>query len=464
LESGKLSDLSTMIMITTLAGAVRSLKGSLLILVDEYDQPVREALLKFLPSHSDGLYAIVKDQMKAVFLNYFNFFSAVKPIVQDGRNGKIWMTGITPVSIEVMSGLAVDDLTFDGKVSDAVGLRVEDVRGMLEIVHEQLPFDYDDEKERVFSAIQHHFNHFAFPNGNPLFHTASVNAAMQTLNETFAREAWLAGLSKCPQNVKRPKVESSIYSVLESARNLRPMINRLVEEGQLDDYTLNTTLTLEELLRKDIAPSDYLTLLVHVGVVSVTCPTPGKFLFKTTGNHHRVALLQPLQATLQLSLETLLLLDSKVAIYEQGEEILKEFVTSISSRSMAKLICWARSDSKNNILELQLQGAMVSEAHNILNGTASTTQENVLPATGKRTDITLSGDSCVIILELKQGSTRIGPSELEMGKHHIQLAAYGNTRRDMENSGNKNRPVAGFVVAMHNNGQSCVVEKLRGDL
>jgi hypothetical protein len=54
-DATSIKDQTTSNLIRNLASAIGILKVSLLILVDEYDQPVREALLRFAPRHSRGL-------------------------------------------------------------------------------------------------------------------------------------------------------------------------------------------------------------------------------------------------------------------------------------------------------------------------------------------------------------------------------------------------------------------------
>jgi hypothetical protein len=70
-------------MIQNLAHAIGILKESLLILVDEYDQPVREALLQFAPRHCRSLYEEAKRELKTVFTHYVSFFRAVKPVLRE---------------------------------------------------------------------------------------------------------------------------------------------------------------------------------------------------------------------------------------------------------------------------------------------------------------------------------------------------------------------------------------------
>jgi hypothetical protein len=95
---------STPDLVRDLATAIEILKGSLLSRVDEYDHPVREALLRFVaPLHSISLYVQAKAELKTVFTHYFCFLRAAKPI-QTSIPSKIWLTGITPISIKGMSG------------------------------------------------------------------------------------------------------------------------------------------------------------------------------------------------------------------------------------------------------------------------------------------------------------------------------------------------------------------------
>lgn len=247
---------------------------------------------------------------------------------------KIWLTGITPISIREMTGLIVKDLTFTEEMNDDVGLREADVTIMLQEVHAHLAFKDEEEMARVREAIAFHYNNLRFL-GSPLFHTALVNGTMQILSSNLSRKIWLRNLDEPPPGLERESVPSSAYNILATARNLRPVINRLVEDGQLLDYALNHNLTLEELLKEDISLDDYLTLLVHVGVVSVQNQVD-EYCFKVAGSAYKRDLLVPLLHCLNSSLVSLLELRSKAAIYDQGEDILKDFVSSISKNSMAK--------------------------------------------------------------------------------------------------------------------------------
>ena len=126
-------------------------------------------------------------------------------------------------------------------------------------------------------------------------------------------------------------------------------------------------------------------------------------------------------------------------------------------------MAWASSDANNHILELQFQSHVVTEAHDILQDMAWTSQEDKLPATGKRTDVTFCSDTSVVILELKQVASETPPTADFVSKAQEQLAGYVKTRQAMEKAG-KGRAVAGFVVIMYDNGAGYVVQKLRQNI
>jgi len=154
---------------------------------------------------------------------------------------------------------------------------------------------------------------------------------------------------------------------------------------QLQGYNLNKDMSLEDLLKDTIDIGDYLTLLVHVGVATVTKDATDLevITFHLTSGFYRDNLLEPIVKTLKASLQKLVSYTSTQELYSHGEEILEDFVSSISKNGMTELMAWASSDVDNHILELQLQGHVVAQAHKILNGIAHTTQEDRLPETGK---------------------------------------------------------------------------------
>jgi hypothetical protein len=161
-----------------------------------------------------------------------------------------------------------------------VGLCDEDVDHMLDQVHTYNSFKDDDEKARVRAAIKEHYNGLMFFSGSGLYHTRLVNYVMEDLLIDFYRQQWLQDLSKPMPSVSVEKCPSSVFNVVATARSLRPVVNKLVIEGQVSGYSLNRELSLSDLVNKNIAVDDYLTLLVHFGILSVCLSQSGTgFIF-----------------------------------------------------------------------------------------------------------------------------------------------------------------------------------------
>ena len=463
-ENKSVGDLTIGTLINILTRSVNKACGRLLVLVDEYDQPIREGLLSLIPQHGAGLYANVKSKIcRDYYPSYFGFFRAIKVALdQGGIPLKIWLTGILPIGIKEMSGLNVVYITFSDQMANAVGLANSDVQRMLDQVHEKVPFQ-DGEREQATCLLRQHVNNLGFPGGEPLYHTALINGIMNRLQDDPRSRQEFLKFGRVPKDMSIEPVSSVIFDVLCTARNLRHVVNKLVAGDQLQGYGLNYDLSLEDLLQPTINIGDYLTLLVHVGVVSVTTDAADAEIttFHLTSGYYRKHLLEPLLKTLKASLEKLVSYTSTEDLYRDGEDILVDFVTSISKNNMARLMAWASSDSQNHILELQFQAHVITEAHDILAGVDQTSQEDRLPGTGKRTDVTFSSPKSVVVLELKQVPDD-APTEAFIAKAHEQLARYVEIRLQMETETGRNRPVAGFVVIMYNDGASYVVQKLRG--
>jgi hypothetical protein len=102
-----------------------------------------------------------------------------------------------------------------------------------------------------------------------------------------------------------------------------------------------------------------------------------------------------LLAILRSSLGELFECKTVQEVYEKGEDRITDFLTTLSATSMSSLVNWAALQDNNNIMELQLQGFMVGELHNVLFG-VTIHQETVLP-TGKRTDIATRKISGLIV-------------------------------------------------------------------
>ena len=177
-----IAEQSVMLLVTYLYKAVKAQKGRLLILVDEYDRPVREGLLHLIPSHSETLYERVKSDIQACFRSYFGFFQAVKTLLEGLDHSKIWLTGIMPIGISEMTGLHVTRLTFHEDMADAVGLTESNVRQMLESVRQHAQWEFThQELECAMESLKKNFNNLRFPGGQPLYHTALVNGMMNML-------------------------------------------------------------------------------------------------------------------------------------------------------------------------------------------------------------------------------------------------------------------------------------------
>jgi hypothetical protein len=253
-------------------------------------------------------------------------------------------------------------------------------------------------------------------------------------------------------SVSVEKCPSSVFNVVATARRLRPAVNKLVTEGQVSGYSLNQKLSLSDLLNKKIAVDDYLTLLVHLGILSVYLSQSGTgFIFKFSSGAYRK---QHLLALIESSLGELFKCKTLTEVYDRGEAQIKDFVATLSTTSMSSLINWAEHQNDDNIMELQLQGFKGGEVYDELYGIATIKQETVLQ-TRKRTDITLRGEHVLVILELKKLNGPRPPTEKEKKAYHDQLRGYVKTRSKMGQC-----PVAGFIVVMYGDGQHYIVEKL----
>jgi hypothetical protein len=457
------SDCNSGDLLEKLARAVETIKPDavLFVLVDEYDQPMREILLDMLApeAHPVADNILSTDiRLKSAYPEYTGFFKACKTISSILPHTKTWLTGITPLALPLLSGFIPDVLAFDPDLADVVGLRDEDVDHMLDQVHLYKPFKDNNEKSNVRRAIKRHYNGLKFLSGDGLYHTRLVNTVMDRLSDESRRQQWLQDLSKPMRAVFVEKCPSSVFNVVATAPNLRPVVNKLVTTGEVSGYDLNEELSLSSLLDKDIATDNYLTLLVHLGILSVSEAPSGGFIFKTSSGAYRQQHLDALLDVLRSSLGELFKCKTLKEVYEQGEAHITNFLTTLSATSMSSLIKWAARQGDNHSMELQLQGFIVGELHNELYGIATVQQETVLP-TKKRTDITLQGDHVLVILELKKLNGPRPPTDAKKNEYHHQLRDYVTTRNRMKVKGKK-RPVAGFIVVLYDDGRHYIVEGL----
>jgi hypothetical protein len=326
---------------------------------------------------------------------------------------------------------------------------------MLDQVHTYKSFKDDDEKARVRAAIKEHYNGLMFLSGSGLYHIRLVNDVMNNLSKDTERREWIQDLSEPMPSVLVEECPSSVFNVVATDRSLRPAVNKLVTEGHVSGI-LNRGLSLSHLFTNEIATDDYLTLLVHLGILSV-CKNPSAkdFIFTISSGAYRK---QHLDVLLKSSLGELFKFDTLNQVYQSGVVLIEDFLKTLSATRMRSLINWARKHQNNHIMELQLQGFMVGDLYNELYGIATTQQEIQLPSQ-KRTDITLQGGRVLVILELKKLNENRPPTAIEKERYQNQLRGYVREREKVEEQGGE-RIVAGFIVVMCGDGQNYIVEKL----
>ena len=422
----------------------------LMVLVDEYDQPLRETLFLLL-------YQFDKSDVVRYCPNYVSFFQACKLVGQMKPSyNKVWVTGVTPIALDLISGFKPTNMTFDAVLLDAVGLRAEDVDSMLERVNEVEPF-VDDQRERLREAIKDNANHLQFLTGSPLYHTRMVNELMAQIMDPKRRELWLADLKFLPAT--REQAPSAIYKLLKKCKHCRSVAKDLVSQRDIVGK-LNKELNLVDIAKQDIKKDDYLTLLVHLGVASVHLNTGREgHIFRATSRHFRSRYLKEM---LGVTLAPIFECASAEEIYAQ-KDLLQDFIETLPTSGMERMINWAKKRG-NHILELQFQGFLVGALHDHFladddaadddDAPIDTTQEDKL-VSKRRTYVRIANDSTLIVLELKQKpSVRAGPTDTEMSDYHEQLSDYV----EEINGEGKYDIVAGFVVVMYANGTEFRVE------
>ena len=196
-----------------------------------------------------------------------------------------------------------------------------------------------------------------------------------------------------------------------------------------------------------------MTLLVHLGVASVHLNFDGDgHIFRATSRYFRSEFLEEM---LGVTLKPLFECRTEAEIY-QHQDLLQDFIETIPTSGMEKMIKWAQDRAENRILELQ--GFLVGELHShFLEDEVpfDTTLEDKLTS-DLRTDIRIAGNSTMIVLELKQkSSVRAPPTGPEMSGHHCQL--YDYVQEIVAEK--KYEIVAGFVVVMYANGTKFQIEQ-----
>ena len=436
-------------------------EATLLILVDEYDKPIRDVLFGLM-TDDDKETNMNEAKLKSKYPNYCGIFSNCKT-AQARCKLKIWLTGIAPIGMNVISTLDPDPITFERECAGAVGLLAQDVDAMIEAVHNYMPFDSEDLKQEVIRAVAVHFNNINYF-GVGLYHTGMVNnLTRKVLLQPTARRAWLADLDQHPDNIKPEEVPSSVFEVIKRAKNLRPIASRLPEGQAVTGYALNKTMKLNDMVNDHVTVDNYLTLLVYLGMVSANDTGTG-YVFRSRSMVYRNRHLKPLLELLVFSLVELVKLKSKKDIYSHGPALLADFTSTLSETRMERMIEWAKAQLDNHILEMQLQCFMVEELHHTLNkDCATTTQEEQPPGSKKRKDITIASDDSIVVLELKKENGAAKPTRELLDQAHDQLQEYVECHERDEATKSTRRDVAGFIVVMYNDGQNFVIEPLRRD-
>ena len=185
-------------------------KPTLLLLIDEYDKPIRDVLFDFIGSKIPD----VRKKMKACYAQYVNLFDNCKSSSSNDMKVNAWVTGITPVGLTLISGFRYVDLSFQENMADAVGLRHSDVSSMLQAAIPGESF-VDCEKDLVLVALKKNFNNLGFPHGSPLYHTGMMNQAMYQLQQASDRNGWLANLSAI---TKAEEIPGSAFDLIKKSK------------------------------------------------------------------------------------------------------------------------------------------------------------------------------------------------------------------------------------------------------
>ena len=98
---------------------------------------------------------------------------------------------------------------------------------------------------------------------------------------------------------------------------------------------------------------------------------------------------------------------------------------------------------------------MELEASRTIFHDVATTQEDKLDF--GRSDVTITTEKCMLVLELKKKDNATGPTTREWEAYHAQLRKYVEENRSKTNH---SKWVAGFVLVMYNGGKEYAVQKL----
>lgn len=433
-------------------------RQSLLILIDEYDRPVCELLLDFI---GEGGESRRWERAKAKLVNYRSFFSSCKNITSSSfkkkkpglLQAKVWVTGVLPIALKLISDFNPELFTFRPDFADAIGLLDNDVDCMLDAVDRYFPFQDSIEKERVRIAIGKLANRLYFVSQTPIYHTRVVNSIMSALLAEQSRSLWLQNLSVLPSGTEFQHIPPTVYDVIQNQIALRQVARDLSLNKKITS-NLKHSLDLGDVLRNPMDTADYLTLLVHLGIASVR-QLHGQMVFQATSTYFRILFFTRL---LENSLQPLFDAESLDALYLIGATQIEEFMQTLPESGMSSLVRWAEERRSNRIWEFPFQGYLIRQLADLLwSEDVAMSQEDLIESS--RTDVRIAGAKTVLLLELKQKPTTAAPTTAEMNKYHQQLHQYMEELDQSENAKPARRRVAGFVVIMFNNGKSFKVER-----
>jgi hypothetical protein len=99
-------------------------------------------------------------------------------------------------------------------------------------------------------------------------------------------------------------------------------------------------------------------------------------------------------------------------------------------------------------MELHFQEIIVGEIHKLLYEGATFSQETPLSNNNKHTDITLLGQTSLIVLELKKQNSESPPATAKKSEYHNQRRVYVAHHEVTEEQKRNKRIVAGFLIVM----------------
>lgn len=445
-------------------GVEKNIEQALLVLVDEYDVPVRDHLINMIGTNGTNGW----ENYRVDMVNYRNFFTACKEIVESVviypklENIMVWTTGILPVALNILSGYNPKSYTFDQNFADAIGVLGEDVESHLDVIHEYLPFA-DGEREKIRDAVRNLGNRLYFANPDvSLYHTRVVNGMMAALTDENTKRTWLDNLSRYPPGIAFQRgVPGSVFDIIKAQDHKE--IGEVARKLSLNEeiyVEANPDLKLDDLVTSKMRVQDYLTFLAHLGIVSyrqLPDETEGKRnIFQATSVCFRIEFFERL---LENSMQPLFDARDLDDLYSNGVNYVKDFMYTLPKSGISSLIHWANSRGSQSRMELQFHFLVETLSASLWNENVVTSQEDIITTSKQRTDVRITGEKTIILLELKQTHATTPPDRYNMDVYHKQLSGYMSQLVAEEKTKPNPRQVAGFLVVMYNNGMSFAVEK-----